>query len=183
MRWVSTRVLPEPAPARMRRGDASLVTAASWAALRPRSSAPSSIEASGGLTVRNVPAGWDTDGPWHCGGVIVVSEAEFEDLVADALDAIPDELVRPARQRGRHRRGPPSDRAAPGPLRGRAAHRTRRLRVRGVARPDHGVPTADLCRRGVDGEEVVEIVRVTVVHEVAHHFGIDDDQLDELGWA
>jgi predicted Zn-dependent protease with MMP-like domain len=26
-------------------------------------------------------------------------------------------------------------------------------------------------------------VRVTVVHEVAHHFGIDDDRLDELGWA
>jgi predicted Zn-dependent protease with MMP-like domain len=30
---------------------------------------------------------------------------------------------------------------------------------------------------------VVEQVRVTVVHEVAHHFGIDDDRLDELGWA
>ncbi|MEE2631267.1 MAG: metallopeptidase family protein, partial [Actinomycetota bacterium] len=26
-------------------------------------------------------------------------------------------------------------------------------------------------------------VAVTVVHEVAHHFGIDDDRLDELGWA
>ena len=31
--------------------------------------------------------------------------------------------------------------------------------------------------------EVVEQVRITVVHEVAHHFGIDDDALDELGWA
>ncbi len=31
--------------------------------------------------------------------------------------------------------------------------------------------------------EVVEQVRVTVVHEVAHHFGIDDDLLDQLGWA
>jgi predicted Zn-dependent protease with MMP-like domain len=30
---------------------------------------------------------------------------------------------------------------------------------------------------------VVEQVRITVVHEVAHHFGIDDDRLDELGWA
>jgi len=34
-----------------------------------------------------------------------------------------------------------------------------------------------------DEAEVVEQVRVTVVHEVAHHFGFDDDQLDELGWA
>ena len=31
-------------------------------------------------------------------------------------------------------------------------------------------------------EEVVEEVRTTVVHEVAHHFGIDDDRLHELGW-
>lgn len=32
-------------------------------------------------------------------------------------------------------------------------------------------------------DEVVEEVRITVLHEVAHHFGIDDDRLDELGWA
>jgi len=31
--------------------------------------------------------------------------------------------------------------------------------------------------------ELVEIVRETVVHEIAHHFGIDDDRLDELGWG
>ncbi|MGB7508535.1 MAG: metallopeptidase family protein [Mycobacterium sp.] len=32
-------------------------------------------------------------------------------------------------------------------------------------------------------EEVVEEVAVTVIHEIAHHFGIDDDRLHELGWA
>ena len=30
-------------------------------------------------------------------------------------------------------------------------------------------------------EEVIEQIRLTVVHEVAHHFGIDDDRLHELG--
>ena len=30
-------------------------------------------------------------------------------------------------------------------------------------------------------EEIVKEVRDTVVHEVAHHFGIDDERLDELG--
>ena len=30
-------------------------------------------------------------------------------------------------------------------------------------------------------EEIVTEVRTTVVHEVAHHFGIDDDRLEELG--
>ena len=30
--------------------------------------------------------------------------------------------------------------------------------------------------------EVVEEVRRTVIHEVGHHFGIDDFRLHELGW-
>ncbi len=37
----------------------------------------------------------------------------------------------------------------------------------------------DIC----DGDEqVVEEVKITVMHEIAHHFGIDDDRLHELGW-
>jgi predicted Zn-dependent protease with MMP-like domain len=32
-------------------------------------------------------------------------------------------------------------------------------------------------------EEVIEEVRITVVHEIAHHFGIDDDRLHELGYG
>ena len=31
-------------------------------------------------------------------------------------------------------------------------------------------------------DEVIEEVQVTVVHEIAHHFGINDDRLHELGW-
>ena len=41
-------------------------------------------------------------------------------------------------------------------------------------------PTLAICETS---EEVVEEVRVTVVHEVGHHFGIEDDRLHELGWA
>lgn len=32
-------------------------------------------------------------------------------------------------------------------------------------------------------DEIADQVRTTVVHEVAHHFGFDEDRLDELGWA
>ncbi len=32
-------------------------------------------------------------------------------------------------------------------------------------------------------DEVVEEVRITVAHEIAHHFGIDDDRLHDLGYA
>jgi predicted Zn-dependent protease with MMP-like domain len=36
---------------------------------------------------------------------------------------------------------------------------------------------------GDDPERLEEEIRVTVLHEVAHHFGIDEDRLDELGWS
>lgn len=32
-------------------------------------------------------------------------------------------------------------------------------------------------------DDVADEVYITVVHEIAHFFGIDDDRLDELGWA
>ncbi|MEU4384811.1 metallopeptidase family protein [Promicromonospora sp. NPDC023805] len=41
-------------------------------------------------------------------------------------------------------------------------------------------PTLAFC---ATREDVVEEVAVTVVHEIAHHFGIDDERLHELGWA
>jgi predicted Zn-dependent protease with MMP-like domain len=34
-----------------------------------------------------------------------------------------------------------------------------------------------------DEKEVVDEVAITVIHEIAHHFGIDDDRLHELGWG
>jgi predicted Zn-dependent protease with MMP-like domain len=36
---------------------------------------------------------------------------------------------------------------------------------------------------GHDPELLEEEIRVTVLHEVAHHFGIDEDRLSELGWS
>ena len=38
----------------------------------------------------------------------------------------------------------------------------------------------DVCD---DEDDVVREVAVTVVHEVAHHFGVDEDTLHELGWG
>jgi len=32
-------------------------------------------------------------------------------------------------------------------------------------------------------EKLIEQIKITVVHEIAHHFGIDDDRLSALGWA
>ncbi|KRE26976.1 hypothetical protein ASG82_10835 [Mycobacterium sp. Soil538] len=38
----------------------------------------------------------------------------------------------------------------------------------------------DICH---SDDEVVNEVAITVIHEIAHHFGIDDDRLHELGWS
>jgi len=40
-------------------------------------------------------------------------------------------------------------------------------------------PTLRMCE---DADDVRAEVAITVVHEIAHHFGIDDDRLHELGW-
>ncbi len=41
-------------------------------------------------------------------------------------------------------------------------------------------PTLRVC---ADADEVRDEVAVTVVHEIAHHFGIDDERLHALGWG
>ena len=41
-------------------------------------------------------------------------------------------------------------------------------------------PLLEMCETP---EELVREVRITVVHEIAHHFGIDDDRLHDLGYG
>jgi predicted Zn-dependent protease with MMP-like domain len=49
--------------------------------------------------------------------------------------------------------------------------------------PDHiTIYRQAICEVCDSDEQVVDEVRRTVVHEVGHHFGIDDDRLHELGW-
>ena len=46
--------------------------------------------------------------------------------------------------------------------------------------PDHALPAA-LEEDFPDPDDLADEVRLTVIHELAHHLGIDDDRLDELG--
>lgn len=41
-------------------------------------------------------------------------------------------------------------------------------------------PILSICE---DEADVVREIEITVVHEIAHHFGIDDDRLHELGYG
>ena len=104
----------------------------------------------------------------------------FEQLVADALDELPDELQ------------PVLDNVVV------------QVADRDPDEPDllglyHGVPHTErtgqegpdvvtiyrlaLCDACDDLDELVDEVYVTVIHEIAHAAGIDDDRLHDLGWA
>lgn len=41
----------------------------------------------------------------------------------------------------------------------------------------------NLCAMCATREELIEEIRVTVLHEVGHHFGLDEQRLDELGYG
>jgi predicted Zn-dependent protease with MMP-like domain len=115
---------------------------------------------------------------------IELSVERFEELVSQALDEIPPELaalidncvilVEDS--------SPPDEPSLLGlydgiPLTERGTD------YAGVL-PDrifiYRLPTLAICDTV---EDVVEEVHITVVHEIAHHFGIDDERLHDLGYA
>ncbi len=123
--------------------------------------------------------------PPYAGGVSVEMErAEFERLVEDSLEAIPDEIAALVRNVAVivEDDAPPEDPDLLGLYDGVAL--TDRHGGASLELPDRIFvfrrPLLAYCH---DTEQLVEEVRVTVVHEIAHHFGIDDDRLDELGYA
>lgn len=106
----------------------------------------------------------------------------FADLVADALDGLPPELGRLMENVA----VVVDDVSPPRGLLGlyEGIPLTERYEYGGMVLPDRiTVFRRAICASCDDEDEVVHQVRVTVVHEVAHHFGISDDRLDELGWS
>jgi predicted Zn-dependent protease with MMP-like domain len=122
--------------------------------------------------------------------VVDVDRKRFEELVADALDSIPAVLGQqvenvvvmvedwPTPQQLGGRRG-----TLLGLYEGIALTRRSPLSYAG-AMPDRITifkgPISSLARTD---EQLVHLVNTTVIHEMAHHFGISDARLDELGWA
>jgi predicted Zn-dependent protease with MMP-like domain len=114
--------------------------------------------------------------------VVEVDRRRFEELVGDALDEVPDQLTRLmdnvvvlVEDRD------PEDPTLLGLYEGVAL--TERGHDYGGMLPDritlYRAAILDVCETE---DDVVEEVAVTVVHEIAHHFGIDDARLHELGW-
>jgi predicted Zn-dependent protease with MMP-like domain len=107
----------------------------------------------------------------------------FDELVSDALDLIPAQLAAAMDNvvilvEDRH----PDDPELLGLYEGVAL--TERDSDYGGSLPDaitiYREALLEICESDRD---VVEEVAITVIHEIAHHFGIDDDRLEELGWG
>jgi predicted Zn-dependent protease with MMP-like domain len=116
--------------------------------------------------------------------VLDLTPTEFEDLVSEALDTIPPELAKVIDNvvvlvedeapvdnpglLGLYEGTPLTERD--GWYAGVLPDTIRLFRL----------PILRICE---SYEDAVDEVQITVVHEVAHHFGIDDDRLHELGWG
>ena len=109
--------------------------------------------------------------------------ARFEELVADALDEVPEQLmalldnvVVLVEDRN------PDEPDLLGLYEGYAL--TERGADYGGSLPDrimiYREAICDVCD---DEEQVADEVAITVVHEIAHHFGIEEDKLHALGWG
>jgi len=115
--------------------------------------------------------------------VIELSREAFEELVSDALDRLPAEI---ARLMDNVAVFVEDDAPAGEDLLGlyEGIPLTERDNGYVMALPDRITIYRNPVLAACDGpDQVREQVEITVVHEVAHHFGIGDDQLHDLGYS
>jgi len=112
-----------------------------------------------------------------------VSNERFEELAREALSLLPDELashienlaiivedVAPGRNLFGLYEGIPLTQRSP-------------ISYSGVMPDRITLYQSTICECCANEDDVRIQIRTTVVHEVAHHFGIGDARLEELGWA
>jgi predicted Zn-dependent protease with MMP-like domain len=115
---------------------------------------------------------------------MTMDAAAFEKLVIDELDELPDEMVEDLENLVFVVEDRPEDGSLDllGEYQGVAL--THRGQYGFGELPDRIVlfrePLLAICD---DEDELRDQVHVTLVHEIAHFFGIDDDELHRLGWG
>lgn len=115
--------------------------------------------------------------------MVEVAPERFEELVADAIDGIPDELARLMDNVAVFVEDKSRVRGTLGLYQG-IPLTERDAGYAGMVMPDRiTIYRLPICAMCDDEQDVVEQVRITVVHEVGHHFGIDDDRLHDLGYG
>jgi predicted Zn-dependent protease with MMP-like domain len=115
---------------------------------------------------------------------VEMDRGRFEELVAEALDEVPEELLGLMDNVVILVEDDPPDGEAEllGLYEGHALT-DRGWHYSGVLPDRITIYRRPILRICDDEDDVVDEVAVTVVHEIAHHFGIDDVRLHELGWG
>jgi predicted Zn-dependent protease with MMP-like domain len=113
--------------------------------------------------------------------VIDVEPDRFEDMVAEALDDLPEEFGRLMSNVAVTVEHGPGPHGLLGLYQG-IPLTSRTTQYAGVLPDRITIYRRAICAICRSEQEVADQVRRTVIHEVAHHFGIDDDRLSELGW-
>jgi len=113
-----------------------------------------------------------------------LTEEEFEKIVVDELDELPDEMVDGLENLVFVTEDRPADGSLDllGLYEGTAL--TDRDQYGFGELPDRIILYREpLLAISETLDELRDEIHVTLVHEIAHYYGIDDDQLHELGWA
>ncbi|BAU32793.1 metallopeptidase family protein [Microcella alkaliphila] len=114
-----------------------------------------------------------------------LTEAEFEQMVVDELDALPDDMVDGLDNVIFVTEARPED----GSLDLLGLYEGVALTDRGQygfgELPDRIILYREplIAHAGGDLDELREQIHVTLVHEIAHFYGIDDEELHRLGWG
>lgn len=112
--------------------------------------------------------------------VFTVTRERFEEFVADALDAIPDEFVAKIENVAFLVEDDAEGQNLFGLYQGTPLTLRRNY---GGAMPDRITIFQDaICRACSSEDQVRDLVHETVVHELGHYFGMEDAKLRELGW-
>jgi predicted Zn-dependent protease with MMP-like domain len=114
--------------------------------------------------------------------MVSIAVEQFEELVADAVDGIPEDLGAVMENVA----VVVDDTSRPGRLFGlyQGIPLTRRGNNYSASMPDRiTIYMAAICESCETRQEVVDLVRKVVIHEIGHHFGISEERLKELGWA
>ncbi len=112
-----------------------------------------------------------------------ISEEAFFALVEQALDELPEELVADLDNLVFHVEDEPEDGSETLGIYQGVALTERDSQWFGVL-PDRVVlyrgPLTRMCH---DEEDLFEEIVITLIHELGHYHGIDEDRLHELGWG
>lgn len=117
---------------------------------------------------------------------VVMSREEFEDAAADAMDLIPQELLDRLENVAITVEDEPEPGSTPGLL---GLYVGVPLPARDSSYGLGNLPDRIYIFRGpltrycATRDQLLQQIRITVLHEIGHHFGISDARLHELGWG